>query len=98
MNAPFVAALLSASVLLPSHWACAEPPAQAPLTNYAARLRDGDIVFIESHSERATAIKELTGSDLTHCGIVFNENGKWMVYEGQGRGSLLTIQKWQTQE
>jgi hypothetical protein len=49
-------------------------------------LKDGDIVFIESNSERAGAIKKLTESNLTHCGIVFHgKQDTWIVYEGAGR-------------
>src|SRR5205085_11575879 len=64
--------------------ASAQPPSQAPLTDFN-KLKDGDIVFIESNSERAPAIKKLTGSNLTHCGIVFRDEHKnWTVYEGAG--------------
>jgi hypothetical protein len=65
--------------------ASAQPPDQAPLTNFK-QLKDGDIVFIESNSERAGAIKKLTESNLTHCGIVFHgKQDTWIVYEGAGR-------------
>lgn len=64
--------------------ASAEPPKQTALTNFS-KLKDGDLVFIESTSIRAPAIKALTGFDLTHCGIVFQSKGKWIVYEGAGR-------------
>lgn len=71
----FLAATLTAS---------AQPPPQKPLTDFS-RLKEGDIVFIESNSERAPAIKKLTGSNLTHCGIVFRDKHQnWIVYEGAG--------------
>ena len=64
--------------------ALAQPPAQAPLTDFS-KLKEGDIVFIESNSKRAPAIKKLTGSNLTHCGIVFHDKqNNWIVYEGAG--------------
>ena len=64
--------------------ALAQPTDQAPLTDFK-QLQEGDIVFIESNSERAPAIKKLTESNLTHCGIVFRDkNQKWIVYEGAG--------------
>jgi hypothetical protein len=65
--------------------ASAQPPPQSPLTDFT-KLKEGDIVFIESNSERAPAIKKLTGSNLTHCGIVFrDQRNNWIVYEGAGR-------------
>jgi hypothetical protein len=68
-----------------SFTASAQPPSQAPLTDLK-KLADGDIVFIESNSERARAIKKLTGSNLTHCGIVFHDKqSNWIVFEGAGR-------------
>jgi hypothetical protein len=76
----------------------AEPPAQPALTLFDSKLKDGDLVFIESSSVRAPAIKELTGSDLTHCGIVFKINKKWMVYEGAGNQPLSEITEWQQKE
>lgn len=44
-------------------------------------LKDGDIIFHSSRSEQSEAIRLATDSPLSHCGILFKENGKWMVYE-----------------
>jgi hypothetical protein len=95
MKIPTTYAVLTlASLLTTIGNTSAEPPAQQPLTDFG-KLKDGDLVFIESKSARAPAIKALTEFDLTHCGIVFNENEKWMVYEGAGRpGSYLELADW----
>jgi hypothetical protein len=78
-SASAVIGLMAASIN-----ALAQSPAQRPLTDFS-KLKNGDIVFIESNSERAPAIKKLTGSNLTHCGIVFRDKqNKWIVYEGAG--------------
>jgi hypothetical protein len=79
-----------------SFTASAQPPPQPPLTDFK-KLKDGDIVFIESNSERAPVIKALTGSSLTHCGIVFQDKpNHWIVYEGAGRpvGEYSDLDSW----
>jgi len=43
-------------------------------------LRDGDIIFIVNPAGQGKAIQLATGSDFTHVGIVFIENGKPYVY------------------
>tara|TARA_B100000749_G_C18450126_1_gene476013 strand:+ start:9231 stop:9905 length:675 start_codon:yes stop_codon:yes gene_type:complete len=44
-------------------------------------LASGDIVFIQSTSRQAKALEEGTGSIWTHVGILFQSQGKWVVYE-----------------
>lgn len=50
----------------------------------AASLHDGDIVFQYSGSMQCKAIAEATHSPYTHCGIVFMEGGRPMVWEAIG--------------
>lgn len=73
----------------------AQAPSQPALTDFS-RLKDGDVVFIESNSERAGAIKKLTESNLTHCGIVFHDKqNNWIVYEGAGYpGTYRPLGEW----
>ena len=47
-------------------------------------LRDGDVVFQYSGSKQCLAIAQATHSPYTHCGIVFFENGRPMVWEAVG--------------
>ena len=44
-------------------------------------LREGDIVFSSSNHGRGAAIQAATRSTVTHCGIVFSQNGELMVLE-----------------
>lgn len=44
-------------------------------------LKDGDIIFHTSQSEQSKFIQAATNNPLSHVGILFKENGKWMVYE-----------------
>ena len=50
----------------------------------AVELHDGDIVFQYSGSMQCAAIAQTTRSPYTHCGIVFIEGGKPMVWEAVG--------------
>jgi uncharacterized protein YycO len=71
---------------------------QMPLKEFS-KLKSGDLVFIRSSSDRANAIEELTKSPLTHCGIVFNEDQHWIVYEGAGHsGDYKEVKAWQIVE
>lgn len=47
----------------------------------AADLREGDIVFQTNAGGQAPAIRAATASPVTHCGVVFQENGELMVME-----------------
>ena len=46
-----------------------------------ASLRNGDIIFHASKSEQSKAIQLATGSEYSHCGIVYIEAGKAYVVE-----------------
>lgn len=51
-----------------------------PPTNEQLPL-PGDLIFHESQSDQAKAIKEITGSRYTHCGIIVNRDGELHVAE-----------------
>lgn len=62
----------------------------------------GDLIFQESKSGQAAAIKEVTGSRYSHCGIVVKRDGKLFVAEaiepvrvvGTQEHPLRSIEKW----
>jgi len=43
--------------------------------------KDGDIIFQATSGERGKAIQLATKSTYNHCGVLFFENGTWVVYE-----------------
>lgn len=73
-------------------------------------VREGDIVFSGSARGRGAAIRAATGSDYTHCGIVFQKDGTWMVLEAvqpvravslekfysRSKGGLFTVRRLKT--
>jgi hypothetical protein len=75
------------------------PTPRIPLTSFD-NLREGDLVFITSATYRADAIKQVTNSQLTHCGIIFKEGTDLVVFEGAGRpaGKHRKIEDWQWEE
>lgn len=60
------------------------PGEQKKRADPATTLRDGDIVFQYSGSMQCAAIAQATRSPYTHCGIVFLEGGRPMVWEAVG--------------
>lgn len=53
----------------------------SPLASAGETLREGDIVFSSSDRGQGEAIIAATGSPYTHCGVVYEKNGKLMVLE-----------------
>ena len=46
-----------------------------------SKLAEGDIIFQTDTSAYSRAIRLATHSQYSHCGIIFNENGNYYVYE-----------------
>jgi len=55
--------------------------------------RSGDIVFQDLVSEQSQALKLATGSEYTHCGIVFELNGDFVVCEAVGPVRMVPMQE-----
>jgi hypothetical protein len=45
------------------------------------KYENGDIIFQTSNSRQCEAVKMATHSDVSHCGILFQEEDKWFVLE-----------------
>jgi hypothetical protein len=54
----------------------------------------GDIVFQDLESTQGQALKLATGSQYTHCGIVFETNGNFVVYDAVGPVRMIPLQEW----
>jgi Permuted papain-like amidase enzyme, YaeF/YiiX, C92 family/Protein of unknown function (DUF3616) len=78
-----IAVTLRASAPHPD--APATPVANAPGSE---DLRDGDVVFQDSHSEQSEYVKKATKSEYSHCGIYFTSPQGGVVYEAIGKNSL----------
>lgn len=93
---PFLAvagcALLTAAGFIGAAWGL--PIAQKKQARAAVDLHDGDIVFQYSGSMQCAAIAQATRSPYTHCGIVFHEGGKPMVWEAVGPVRKTPYREW----
>lgn len=68
--------LLSALVL-----SCSDSSNSKEIAQLSESLKNGDIIFQSSQSRQCEAVKLATHSEYSHVGILFEEDGKWMVYE-----------------
>jgi hypothetical protein len=56
-----------------------------------ANLKNGDIVFQASSNE---ALELATKSTYTHCGVLFEQNGEWFVFEAVQPVKMTPLEKW----
>lgn len=68
-------------------------PAQATAVLPTALFQNGDIIFHISQSRQSAAIAEVQKSPWSHVGILFNQNGKWFVYEAIQPVSATPVEK-----
>ncbi|MFN6379265.1 MAG: YiiX/YebB-like N1pC/P60 family cysteine hydrolase [Flavobacteriales bacterium] len=57
-------------------------------------LKDGDLIFQTSLSEQSKAIQLATNSRYSHCGIVYNDNGQFYVFEAIQPVTTTALDKW----
>jgi hypothetical protein len=67
----------------------------APATDPAWALQEGDIVFHGNAGEQCDAIRAATGSPYTHCGVVFEKDGRLMVLEAVQPVRITTVEAFQ---
>ena len=61
-------------------------------TSYLGLLQDGDLIFHESKSNQAGAIKEATESNVTHVGVLVKDKNKWYVAEASAKVQVTPLQ------
>lgn len=57
-------------------------------------VQDGDLIFQTSLSSQSLAIQKATKSKYSHCGIIYNNNGKYYVFEAIQPVKLTELEKW----
>lgn len=60
----------------------------------SAKLKSGDIIFQTSTSDQSKAIQLATHSDYSHCGIIFQNEGKDFVFEAVQPVKLTPLDQW----
>ncbi|TDP00348.1 YiiX family permuted papain-like enzyme [Flavobacterium sp. 245] len=59
-----------------------------------SKLKDGDIIFQTSESKQCKAVRIATNSKFSHCGIIYDINGKWFVFEALQPVKLTPLEDW----
>lgn len=61
---------------------------------HADKLHNGDIIFQTSTSAQSKAIQLATHSEYSHCGIVYEDNGDWYVFEAVQPVKKTPLDEW----
>lgn len=59
-------------------------------------FNDGDVILQTSQSQQCEAVRIATNSKFSHCGIIFNQNGKSYVYEAVQPVTVTPLEDWIT--
>ncbi|WP_233169161.1 YiiX family permuted papain-like enzyme [Hymenobacter sp. BT523] len=62
--------------------------------SFGHQLRDGDLIFHTSLSAQSRAIQLATHSPYSHCGILYQQNGQWQVFEAVQPVKLTPLADW----
>lgn len=57
-------------------------------------IHNGDLIFQTSLSAQSKAIQLATNSNYSHCGIIYNDNGQFYVFEAIQPVKTTPIDKW----
>ena len=62
--------------------------------SFAYQLHDGDLIFHTSRSAQSQAIQLATHSPYSHCGILYQQDGRWQVFEAVQPVKLTPLADW----
>jgi hypothetical protein len=65
-----------------------------PEKTIASKFKDGDIIFQTSESKQCEAVRIATNSKFSHCGIIYDINGNWFVFEAVQPVKLTPLEDW----
>ncbi|QSB25815.1 YiiX family permuted papain-like enzyme [Flavobacterium sp. CLA17] len=60
----------------------------------SGKYKDGDVIFQTSESKQCEAVRIATHSKFSHCGIIYDINGKWFVFEAVQPVKLTPLEEW----
>lgn len=60
----------------------------------SSNIQSGDIIFQSTHSRQCEAVKLATHSEYSHVGIIFEDDGEWMVYEAVQPVKKTPLEDW----
>ncbi|RZL12730.1 MAG: YiiX family permuted papain-like enzyme [Hymenobacter sp.] len=68
--------------------------ATAAVATLTATLHEGDLIFHTSQSAQSQAIQLATHSPYSHCGLLYQANGEWQVFEAVQPVKLTPLSGW----
>lgn len=86
----FACALFVATKMFPNNPFTGTKQEKATTSKY----KDGDIIFQTSESKQCEAVRIATNSKFSHCGIIYDINGKWFVFEAVQPVKLTPLEDW----
>ena len=69
-------------------------PLPSPKPQEKVSFKDGDVIFQQTSGELSEKIAAITGSKLTHCGMVVIQNENIMVLEAGEKVVLTPVKEW----
>ena len=63
-------------------------------TTLIDKVQDGDLIFQTSESAQCEAVRIATNSKFSHCGLIYNINGNWFVFEAVQPAKLTRLEEW----
>ncbi|MDQ6529162.1 YiiX family permuted papain-like enzyme [Flavobacterium sp. LHD-85] len=60
----------------------------------ASKFKDGDLIFQTSESKQCEAVRIATNSKFSHCGIIYDIDGNWFVFEAVQPVKLTPLEDW----
>jgi len=73
---------------------CSSGDANGYVDSVASSIQNGDIIFHTSESRQSQAIQLATGSKYSHMGIIYEDQGKYFVYEAVQPVKLTPLTEW----
>ncbi|GAB3333964.1 YiiX family permuted papain-like enzyme [Hymenobacter humi] len=67
---------------------------QEASNSFVHQLHDGDLIFHTSQSAQSQAIQLATHSQYSHCGILYQQDGQWQVFEAVQPVKLTPLDDW----
>jgi hypothetical protein len=86
----FACALFVATKMFPNNPFTGTKQEKASTSKY----KDGDIIFQTSESKQCEAVRIATNSKFSHCGIIYDINEKWFVFEAVQPVKLTPLEDW----
>lgn len=71
-----------------------ETPLPSPKSQEEVSFKDGDVIFQRTSGELSEEIEAITGSRLTHCGMIVIKDNNIMVLEAAEKVVLTPVKDW----